>query len=567
MAAISGAKSEGSQPPSRELSLLDDDSVVPATPQPNDIAAIPCSQETIPSTQDPGSPARSEPSASPPLDPNTSFKTESNDDRNPEALLTSSLTPPPSQQVTRHVSGNTFFRPQGVEDFTPPVTGHHVACRDDPPTSDYMPPSPSQVVSAAPEDLRAMLHACITEHSRLKMEAAHHKLQFNLLTMQAEEEASRAAIENEITRREVEILQQAEQSRQAKSEMALAHESAQLELYRLRTWVEEVVAENENYRDRLKSAKKVIQKKQDEIIALTDERDLLLTRIRENREHFNMLCSPGGIFHSAVPPRATSLSTTQQATRGSRRHVNASSRNDNEHREERLNALLQVLHQENSSAPSTPLTASRPALRNTSKHTRAVQSLSSLPTTPTTRTHNHGSLLPSIDLVPRTEPPRRSAGGFPMVTPTRGTHSRESTISAEDNEELARQAVEAAAQSFSLSRRGQCDEDEVYESQASRTASQMLRSDTRESFNVGSSVHSREPTPAPAEKTVKLQARLYGGVNKMAPGSSKRQFNGGIDHREDITNGRAMVPSPSKRARIGTDGRRIGLGIQYGQDA
>ncbi|KAJ2902951.1 putative fad-dependent oxidoreductase-like enzyme protein [Zalerion maritima] len=563
---MSDVESQG-QRPNSDVNLPEDEDFVPSTPQ--DTIAIPCSQETIPSTQDPGSP----------IDPNQSFKTELNDDRDVDsAMIPSSLTPPPSSQQPHRTSvgGPSYLgigqRHPGFDAlFTPPVTAFNAVSRDAAPCSEYVAPSPDQVVGASSDELRAMLQTCIAEHAKLKMETAHYKLQFNLLTMQAEEDATRAAIEHEITRREVDILKKAESSRQARNELSVAAESAQLKYYQLKTWYEEVVAENESYRKRLRSAKRVIQSKEEENLALSDERDLLLTRIRENREHFNMLCSPGGIFHSALTPKGNYMSTPQQP-RGNRRHTHASIRNDAEHGQERFAALLQALHQENNSAPTTPTTATRPAPRNAPKHTRAVQSLSSLPTTPTTRPRGeHGGLLPSVDLVPHTEPPHRFGGRFTQTTPSKGRQSRESTISAEDTEELARQAVQAAAQSSFLSHRSRHqdeDEEDIFESQASQAASEMLRRDPRESFDVASSAGSRDVTPAPVDKTAKLQARLYGGVNKNVSGQGKRQFSGSADSREDLSSSRTVGPSPNKKARVGgmSEGRRVGLGIQYSQD-
>ena len=558
---MSDVESEGQKrPQSSDPNLIaDDDSVVPATPQ--DIGPLPCSQETIPSTQDPASPA----------DPNASFKTELKDDGQVESgAIPSSLTPPPSSQRTAGRNARSVFEVshQALDSlFPPPVTASHGATsRELPPASEYIPPAPSMVLGASADKLRSMLQACINEHARLKLQVAHDRFQFRLLEMQAMEDAERAAIEFEITRCEVEKLKQIELSRQARNELSATQESR---YHELKTCFQNVVQENESLHMKLKSAKKVIKQKEGNIIALTEERDMLLTRIRENREHFNMLCSPGGIFHAFATPNSNHLSTPRQGTRGNRRHTHASTRHDPEHGQERFAALLEVLHQENNSAPPTPLAATHTP-RNQAKHTRAVQSMSSLPRTPRTRPRGEQSgLLPSVDLVPQSEPPPRYSGGFSTVGSGNRGPSRESTISAEDNEELARQAVEAAAQSaFLFSRRSRYDErEEVLESHASQAASELLRRDPRESFEVVSSTGSRDVTPAPAEKTAKLQARLYGGVDKvLAGGAGKRRFSGSCDERDEISGPRTTAHGPNKKSRVEMEGRRVGLGIQYGHD-
>src|SRR2546430_15102888 len=93
--------------------------------------------------------------------------------------------------------------------------------------------------------------------------------------------------------------------------LSSASDSVQVRFLQLKVYYEALVRENDALRNRLKSAKKIIQQKEDEVIALVEERDLLLTRIRENREHFHMLCSPGGIFHGALTPKMQAVSTPQ----------------------------------------------------------------------------------------------------------------------------------------------------------------------------------------------------------------------------------------------------------------
>lgn len=546
--------------------------VEPATPR--ETGPPPSSSQlTLPSTEVPGSP----------IDPNQSFKTEANDDRPAATVIPSSLTPPPSTQVAAH-SGSarrTFSQSQQSALFSPPATILN-NIREREIATDYVLPTSQHVLDASTEELRAMLQTSVAEHQKLKTETAHHRLQYNLLSLQAEEDSKRAAVEHDMVRREVDALRMAEHTRQARRELSISSESTQAKYLQMKTWYEEAMEENETLHRRLKVAKKVIQQKEEETISLTEERDMLLTRIRENREHFHMLCSPGGIFHGALTPKQQTASTPQQYRAATHHTPRSAHRDEREVPEYGLSALLQAASQsqDNNSAPSTPMSSHRVVQRHVGKHNRNAQSMSSLPTTPIHRARD-ASLLPSADLVPQTEPRlRHSQQHFVPTTPTpkgdRRRKSRESTISVEDNEELARQALESAAAAHSFTphtsrlahagrsrRRGDEDEEEVFDSQASQAATEMLRRNPGKSFDVASSVGSRGGTPGPVEKSARMQAKLLSG--SQGGGMDKRKFSGGVPAGEDA---RREHGSPTKRMRVGgplTEDPRVGLGIQYGR--
>ncbi|KAH7040823.1 uncharacterized protein B0I36DRAFT_311577 [Microdochium trichocladiopsis] len=558
----------------------------PATPPVN--GAPVSSQNTIASTEAPGSP----------IEPAASLKSEPNDDRltaSQSRIIPSSLTPPPSSQVPQSNAGPLAGQPLGYVSsqrasiFSPPLTtANHTAGRRDSTAAatEYSPPSAEQIADADIEQLRVMFQACLAENARQKMETAHHKLQYNLLSMQAEEDAKRAAVEHDMIRREVDALRVAEDARQARRDLSAAAESTHAKYIHLKGCYEALIEDNDVLKKRVKTAKKVIQQKEDEIVSLIDERDMLLTRIRENREHFHMLCSPGGAFHGALTPKLATVATPQQPARATPRQTPKSSHKDGHHGGDQSQAgfaaLLQALSHDNNSAPSTPVSGHRPRPQMLPKHTRGVQSLSSLPTTPNGRVRgDYSSLLPSIDLVPHTEPPARyGLTHDPVVvprTPTRkrARKSRESTISAEDNEVLARAALEsvaAATQSYmsqgSRGSRRDVEEEDVYESQASQAASEMLRRDPRESFDIaGSTPGSRDGTPLPGEKSLKLQSKLFAGVNKPGLVVEKRKHV----NEDDAAARREVQSSPPKKVRYGSDGRqekdfdarRVGLGIRY----
>ncbi|CAK7562605.1 MAG: hypothetical protein SEPTF4163_000453 [Sporothrix epigloea] len=556
---------------------------VPSTPPGADLGigaetAIPASQETILSTEGPGSP----------MDAKDSFRTELNDDDDididtelPRSIVPSSLTPPPSSQVYQTLPSSQRHLPLSLPSQSQPSSyytlngngytsvsqqsaipsppgsslsaiaqarreaaafassasteaiatianiGSSQLLRD---ASEYIPPTPMQIVDASPDELRAMLQASLVEHTRLKTEAAHHKLQYNLVAMQADEDAKRAAVEYEMTRREMEALCAADNARQARRELSTttATETSQAKYRQLKVWFDEATAENESLQKRVKLAKRVIQQKEEEVAGLVDEKELLLNRLRENREHFHLLCSPGGLFHGVMTPkpqdsmaytRATSYQTPKHGSGAGGKldpvqdvSTPTASAAANHNSAEPFAALLRALNQEDISAPNTPLNSLRASQRHVAKHARNAQSMSSLPTTPTTRVrgndNDHSGLLPSVDLVPQTEPPplrfaasdsrhghnshqRRghghshsishttsASGRYFPETPTRQRHrlpsgrqSRESTISLDDdtmsqvhngnasgpftntlteNENIARQALESVARSSGL---------------------------------------------------------------------------------------------------------------------
>ena len=540
-----------------------DTPIDPSTPQ--DSGPPDSSQVTLPSTEVPPSPMN---------DVDSSFKTEINDDRAATTVIPSSLTPPPSTQVApvngldHEVKGarQRFSHSQESEFVSPPATILN-NIKDRIVLSSYIPPSSEEMAESSAEELRAMLQTCIAEHQKTKMETAHHKLQYNLLSLQSSEDSNRAEVELEMLRKEIEALRTAEHSRQARRDLSTFSETLQGKYLDLKEAYEESLAEADALSLRLKMAKKIIQEKDDEVTVLIDERHQLLNRIRENREHMNKLRSPGGLFHGLVTPKQSSGTSPAQNRSTPRQGQRAVGEFESGNK---LNTLLEVLSQDNNSAPSTPLLGPRSGARNSSKHQRNAQSMSSLPTTPISRPRGqHASLLPSANLVPQTEPRQRLPRDYQhAAAPARKgdrRRSRESTISADDNEELARQAVKSftslASHGSSQGRRGG-DESDVFSSQASQAATEMLRRDTREGHEKRSAAGSRDDTSGPAEKSARMQAKLF---SNLRGDTEKRKFSGQHDSADET---RLEHGSPPKKTRVGSgsmEHRRLGLGIQYGQ--
>lgn len=533
---------------------------------------------SLPSTEGPASP----------VEPH-SFKSELNEDRASASVIPSSLTPPPSSQVPTN-GARAPSSSQRQRMLSPPVTGLSTV-RHETMSSLYTAPRPDAVVAASPDVLRAMLQACLVEHTRLKTETAHHKLQYQLLSVRANEDAHRAAVEQELTLRQLEAFSRQKAEAPAQPIRKIPSSEISQAMYdELRDLGEKAIKDNEKIRKdyeetckRLKAAKKLIIRQEEDIDNLREENDLLRTRLQDKRELWNQLASPGGIFHT---PKTAQASPAQYRTtpRQTPKHS----------RDAPFAVLLQAATQENSSAPSTPATPNRSGGRQPLKHSRGVHSMSSLPTTPNPPRPRGSDLLPAADLVPQTEPPRRFVNrSFIPETPERGLsfarnerperahQSRESTISADDNQELARAALQSVAQqvaSFTSrgsppprrplpSQRSQHTEtdSQVYESQASQEASAMLRRDPRESFEVASSHNSRDVTPTPiaTEKSQRMQSTLRGPINKSGlSGSAKRKYDASVADEAR----RAEPTSPTKRLRLAGGLREgsslIGLGIR-----
>ncbi|KAJ2967705.1 hypothetical protein NUW58_g10388 [Xylaria curta] len=240
-----------------------DQDLVPSTPPEaivvSPVAHIPSlnrlssSQQSIPSTEVPASPA----------DPSTSFQTELNDDR---------LSPPP---VIRSIP-------------SPPATTLHILHQDHPSIADYVPPHTDQIDNATVDELRSMLQSSLSINAKLKSETAHHNLQYKLLSLQASEDAKRANVEHEMTRREVEALRSAEHTRQARRELETRVDPIQIKYHELQQAHDALIKEHDDLLRRFKSASRLVQQQAEEIDVLNEDREMLLNRIRENRQHFHI---------------------------------------------------------------------------------------------------------------------------------------------------------------------------------------------------------------------------------------------------------------------------------------
>ncbi|KAE9377182.1 hypothetical protein N431DRAFT_480283 [Stipitochalara longipes BDJ] len=421
------------------------------------------------------------------------------------SAIHSSITPPPSSQApnTRlQVSLRESITPEPTALSSPPPTIVNGAKKEVSSSIALIRPTQEQILHASTEELQDMLKAVLVENSKLgvivgeaRMSAAHYKLQHTLLTIESEDALKRMEVEQDMTRREIEVLQENRR------------DSASTEyIKKIKEYCKNVEDENVALHRRVEKAKRLIEDKEDQLMDAQEEIRRLQDRIRTNREHFNILRSPGGPLHISTPKTGPS---TPQQYRNTPKHTPATNRSSvryvrerTQDNQEKFNALIlagSVLSQENNSAPSTPVLGRRPEPRTPSRHNRGVQSLSSLPTTPGSSRSQHvaSTLLPSAQFSPESE--ARVANTLSQQSRQRRRKSRDSTISASDNDDEIVQGHSFRQES-----------EEVQESQASQSATEMLRADPRESFEVAAS---RSATPTVIDKNLQ-QSKIFGGITK-----------------------------------------------------
>lgn len=393
------------------------------------------------------------------------------------------------------------------------------------------------------EELRNLLGDLLPALGEARMSAAHSKLQHSLLSIENSEAAQRAEVEHEMTRREVQVLQAGNDTRQEKSgqkecsarpSRSSMQRHLDLALKQCRILQDESAVQER----RLRQAKKLILQLDDKNAMLTDENGLLRQRIKQNRDHLNSMRSSGAISVNGTPlvDFGTPLQKTIQRTPRTARSVRVV--NSHVSSQDPFDALLfagQVLSGEANSVPATP-TRSRPRKLHTS-HIRGAHSLSSLPTTPFRSrpvTADHSVRTPVNRIV--VEP--SASFSAPNTTLAHEDEEdrrfdRDSTISASENEEEAVTDYDVPA------------------SQASQRATSMLR---RSSAPRREDATAHNPISSQKEYT---QTKIYGQVKKtreIKPESPNKR-SGDVNSYDEIARS-------SKRARMGDlTTNRVGLGI------
>ncbi|TID25303.1 3-dehydroshikimate dehydratase [Venturia nashicola] len=443
----------------------------------------------------------------------------------------SSFTPPPSSQLLP-TSSQTALSKQHLR--TPsPVTSHLTS----PPPTNRAPllptshpvvlsdlPTPEQVSHAGVDELRTMVDHLSTAVREARTNAAHYKLQYNLLQIDSSEASKRMEVELQLSHREIEVMQEAEERRKAEymsPAQQAGHAALVGDLNR-----HNLILQNENValREMLSQTATELENRDCQALTLSEENRRLRHRIRMNREHMN------GILDSVTDGSPPSLMGTPHRTP---RHVAASrapmmqsaSREPNT-----FDALLladKVLNsQDTATAPSTPKVT---PVRHRG-HARNTHSLSSLPTTPARRAlHPTAAQLhtpPHLSTTQRPYSQRESQPLPPLFSATRPSSasrrraSSDSTITASSVDEDEHDE--------------EGGDDAIPESQASQVATSMLR---------------RTPNPSQQNlgKRKLTQSRITGKVIKSVAVGEKRMGN---------FNAADLEGSPSKKGRVG-----LGIGL------
>ena len=440
-----------------------------------------------------------------------------------------SLTPPPSSQVPKpllyHISQSYSQIEQSslsspTTNLGPSLSTYLGAMSNDVPTVD-------QINELNEPQLRDVLNSLISALSEARMSIAHVKLQHNLLSFEAKQAAERAAVEHDMTRREVEVLQAGSPILHNRAPTwadsrlpALTARQVELSLTRSRQFE----AENLRLEHRLRQAKKIIKHLDGKNLQLTEDNYLLRQRIKQNRDHIEAMQSSGILSSGPI---------VQQTPKVSHRALTKTISDARNGSQDPFDALLfagQVLNGETTSVPSTPSHFKR--MRFPPGHTRGAHSLSSLPLTP-----DHLRPLTADNVL--YTPTNRGLSSLHLSKSTHGTQlappeedhrreDRDSTISASDNEEAY------------------TDED-VPASQASQIATSMLRR-----FS-GSTIQGTPMAGAPLQDKPHIQSRIIGKVTKPSVRDQGFAINTLKFSRDDVR--------ATKKAKLEEATDRMGLGI------
>jgi hypothetical protein len=423
-----------------------------------------------------------------------------------ESSNSADMTPPPSTQPPKTDFNTT--RPKSAQRTlfaqSPPLTIKA--------STEAAIPTKDDIATAEPDELRRIAQELFRLLVESRTSAAHFQLQHSLLAVEREESAQRAEIENHMTRREVEVLQSAEHHRGALSATpritqrpvqteisALERECEKLkeENKKLSKKCEELQEQNGDFEVKLQRAKNLIEKVMDKTESLFEETKMLKERIRQNRQHFNLMRQSPAFPSLALPPHNTSpeFATPQRIT-APQSADSARSRADS-HTADPFAALLaadQMLSREPTSLPTTPTRSASSGFQQ--GHTRGAYSLSSLQITPLqprpamareqTYENRNGPARPVTFSAPN-----KQLVGLPEDKERR---DRDSTISVSEEEVIT--------------------DDELLPSQASSLATSMLRQ------NAGSQESTRLPENAGASSKV-LQSKLFGHVKKAKLGRKR----------------------------------------------
>lgn len=415
------------------------------------------------------------------------------------------MTPPPSSQTRAPLRRRSRSR-----------SGSHVVIPASPPNESLEKslyaaygaaenlPTTEDIDAAGETQLRAIAKDLLSIAQEARMSALHFKLQNSLLSFTSNEAIKRAEVEQQLARREVEILQSSEyQNRRAISSSRTPQFSASPESDASLKRIAELERTNAKLEGRLMNAKKLIKEKIDEgntkNESLIEENKLLKKRIRDNREHLTMFLDSGSLSPTARAEFSTPQRKPQNRVFDSAR-THASTRDGSHDAFATLLAADRVLH--GGPANVSPARTRHSRNGHGGAHVRGAHSMSSLPITPQRSRHLND---------PQYITPGSRAQESDNLDQGSARRDRDSTISASDAEEAV------------------SDED-IPASQASSLAANMLRHLPEASQDSVTSNRSIGKT------STLLQTKLFGqvrkpGVDRPSPVSQKRK--GAFDEEDE----------------------------------
>ncbi|KAM5442730.1 hypothetical protein MferCBS31731_002113 [Microsporum ferrugineum] len=461
-------------------------------------ALSPPAEIAVPSTPTPelGSPGRQSTAQSQSQSDRTSSEKPATASPTPTRPSSSSdMTPPPSTRASASVSTPAQRSRSQSHPFlaSPPSTVNQSLC-DAYGMSERL-PTVGEIDDADEPALRKIANELLVVAQDFRMSAAHFKLQNSLLSLTSSEAVKRAEVEQQLAKREVEILQSDEyRARRGIAQEESARSLQSHELSGARARIQDLEQMNATLDRRLHRAKQIIEEKSGQYEMLLEENGRLKKRIRDNREHFTMMIDGGSLPSS---PRAE-LHTPQRkaAAAQQQRHIPESARPYSGKQlgsQDLLATLLaadQVLHGDSTRNQPSQQSKAR-ANRSYHGHTRGAHSMSSLTPISHVRMSEPSSqarFFTPVNKKARVSRTSPTPASRHLDEQDGGRRDRDSTLSASD--------VEAVT-----------DED-IPASQASSLATSMLRRYPGPS---------QEAPPIPTnigKSSAMLQSKLFGHVKK-----------------------------------------------------
>lgn len=435
----------------------------------------------------------------------------------PPPLSSSDMTPPPSTQVpgaplrrsrSRSRSNSLAGPPPDLEKTLRAAYG----------ASENL-PTGEEIDKASEQDLRSIAKELLAVAQESRMSSLHFKLQNSLLSFSSNEAIKRAEVEQQLARREVEILQSSEyRNRQGPAEIKPLQpvSNAELELALRRN--QELERSHDALDRRFRRAKRLIEQEKVKSDFLNEENKRLKDRIFANRQHLSQMIENGSMAFSPHAEPQTPRRGTVSHNPHANQHV---AREENDGFATLLAAGRVLSNRDSASGASSP--------EHHHHH------------------HHHHHQYSNGDMYSSSYPrtPARSQAVYTPMGHSRDEQQRfdrDSTISASDAEEAETEG-----------------EEQVPNSQASTLATSMLRHNRGSTRRQQS--QSQSATSAPKSSTL-LQTKLFGQVKK--PGAEQQQ-----QHQQQPSSGLKRKASMGEKNMSSKKSRapaNVGLGIDTWTD-